>query len=329
MNNATFNFESHRVIRDIIREHTMNVGILGSTGFVGTNLAEFLSMMGIPHVGASRRTGVDAADLSSLMAWIVDNKITHLVNLAADCGGIGLNQRRPASLWLATSRISHTVLEAARFARLEKVIMVGTVCSYAKHCPVPFKEEYLMNYGPPEETNMAYGIAKLNSLVGAQAYAKQFGVNICNLVPVNMYGPYDHFDLNNSHVVPAMIRKLDEAIKNNQQLVTLWGTGTATREFLFAKDFAQATLLALNKCETSEFINVGTGTEISIKELMHATADLMGFKGQIIWDTSKPDGQPRRCLDVSKAERIIGFRATTSLVDGLRETIQWYQSRNK
>lgn len=305
----------------------MNIGVLGSTGFVGTNLMEFLSAMGVPHVGASRRTGVDAADLSSLMTWIADNEITHLINLAADCGGIGLNQRKPASLWFATSRISHTVLEAARFSKLQQLIMVGTVCSYAKHCPVPFKEEYLMNYGPPEETNMAYGIAKLNSLVGAQAYTKQFGLNTCNLVPVNMFGPYDHFDPNNSHVVPAVIRKIAEAIKTNQQSITIWGTGTATREFLFAKDFARAVVSAL-RCETPEFINVGTGIEVSINELVRITADLMGFGGQIIYDASKPDGQPRRCLDVSKAEHILGFRATTSLVDGMRETIKWYRSEN-
>ena len=303
----------------------MNIGVLGATGFVGRNLMEHLHENQVPCVGASRRTGVDAADLSSLLAWIKTNKITHLINLAADCGGIGLNQRKPASLWLATARISHTVLEAARYTNLEKTVMVGTVCSYAKHCPVPFKEEYLMNYGAPEETNMAYGIAKLNAAIGAQAYAKEFGLNICNLIPVNMFGPYDHCDLNNSHVIPAVIRKINDA-KNNNQDVTLWGTGNATREFLFARDFAQAALLACEKPTTSEFINSGTGQEISIRTVAETVARILDYKGQIIWDTSKPDGQPRRCLDVSKASSILGFRATVDFATGLEETIKWYLS---
>jgi len=305
----------------------MHIGILGSTGFVGKNLVEYLTRHKIVHSGASRRTGVDAADLSSLLNWITNNKITHLVNLAADCGGIGLNQKKPASLWMATSRISHTVLEAARFARIEKTVMVGTVCSYAKHCPTPFKEEYLMNYGLPEETNMAYGVAKLNALIGAQAYAKQYDMHVCNLVPVNMFGPYDHSDLNNSHVIPALIRKFDDAIKNNDPTVTLWGTGSATREFLYAQDFAEACLLALQKCSTSEFINVGTGNEISIKELANLISTLMEYNGTIIWDTTKPDGQPRRCLDTSKAERILQFKAKTNLMNGLQQTIDWYRKQ--
>lgn len=305
----------------------MHVGVLGATGFVGRNVTKYLDEVGIVNSGASRRTGVDAADLSSLMNWIDENKITHLINLAAECGGIGLNQRRPASLWIATSRISHTVLEAARFARIKQTIMVGTICSSAKHCPIPFKEEYLMNYGMPEETNMAYGVAKLNAQIGAQAYAKQYGLNVCNLIPVNMYGPYEHFNLDNSHVVPALIRKFDDAIKNNNPTVTLWGTGSPTREFLYARDFARALVLSLEKCNTSEFINVGTGSEIAIKDLAQIISSTMGYKGKIEWDISKPDGQPRRCVDTSRAERILGFKAETNFADGLKRTIEWFKSQ--
>lgn len=319
--------QSKQKLKILLENICMHIGILGATGFVGKNVVEYFQEVGISHCGASRRTGVDASDLNSLLSWISNSKITHLINLAAECGGIGLNQKKPASLWMATSKISHTILEAVRFSNIEKIIMVGTVCSYAKHCPTPFKEEYLMNYGPPEETNMAYGIAKLNALVGAQAYAKQYGMNVCNLVPVNMYGPYDHSDLNNSHVIPALIRKIDDAIKANAEFVTLWGTGSPTREFLYAKDFAKATILALENCNTYEFINIGTGSEISIKELSELISSLMGYKGEIIWDTTKPDGQPRRCLDTSKAERILKFRATTVLTDGLMKTIEWYRAQ--
>lgn len=303
----------------------MHIGVLGATGFVGKNVIEHLQEIGVNHCGASRRTGVDASDLNSLLNWISNNKITHIINLAAECGGIGLNQQKPASLWMATSKISHAVLEAVRFSGVEKLVMVGTVCSYSKHCPTPFKEEYLMNYGMPEETNAAYGVAKLNALIGAQAYVKQYGMNINCLLPVNMYGPYDHSDLNNSHVIPALIRKIDDAMKVGAESVTLWGTGSPTREFLYAKDFAKAAVLALENCNTCEFINIGTGSEISIKELAELISLLMGYKGRIIWDTTKPDGQPRRCLDVSKAERILEFRATTILMDGLAKTIKWYK----
>jgi GDP-L-fucose synthase len=304
-----------------------NVGVLGSTGFVGTNLTKKLSIYGIKNFGGSRRTGVDATNIGSLTNWIQNNNITHLVNLAAECGGIGLNQRIPANLWRSTTMISNSVLEAARLTEIKKIIMVGTTCSYPQNCPIPFKEEYLMQYGFPEDTNMAYGVAKLNAMVGAQAYAKQYKMNICNILPANMYGPNDHFDLDDSHVIPAMIRKFADAINNKHETITLWGTGSATREFLHVDDFAVAIILALNCLNTPEFINVGTGREISIIDLAYKISKLVGFKGEIHWDTSKPDGQPKRCLDISKAKRLFGFESSIELDEGLSNTINWFKSK--
>lgn len=305
------------------------IGVLGSTGFVGTNLCKHLEDLGIKHVGGSRRTGVEANNIQSLLEWINLNGVTHVVNLAADCGGIGLNQKMPGYLWLATQQVSGAVLEAARIAKVAKLVMVGTVCSYAKDCVVPFKEDYLMHYGLPEPTNMAYGVAKLSALIGAQAYVKQYGMHICNLVPVNMYGPHDHFDLENSHVVPAVIRKIHEAKLNKSPSVTFWGTGSATREFLYVGDFVKACVAAVTKDTSPDFINIGTGKEISIKELTIQIAQQMDYDGQVVWDTSKPNGQPRRCLDVSRASQMLDFKASVELADGLRETIAWYLATYK
>lgn len=304
----------------------MRVGVLGSTGFVGANLVDHLTELHIPCIGGSRRIGVDARNVECLIDWIKSNHITHVINLAGDCGGIGLNQKEPGTLWLSAQLVAASVLEAARITGIEKLIMVGTVCSYAKDCPVPFKEDYLMHYGLPEQTNMAYGVAKLSALIGAQAYAKQHGMNICNLIPVNMYGPNDHFDTERSHVIPAIISKIDGAINSGTDTVTLWGTGSATREFLYVKDFARACVAALMTPTTADFINIGTGNEISIRDLANMIAGYMGFTGIIKWDTQKPDGQPRRCLDVTRAKQILNFVAKTKLEDGLRETIEWYRT---
>lgn len=299
------------------------IGVLGATGFVGTNLVKRLTDLGEEVIGSSRSKGVDATDLMSLVAWLRSHNITHLVNLAAICGGIGLNKKRPADLWSASTRIGSTVLEAARRTRLAKTVMIGTVCSYAKYCPVPFKEDDLMHHGEPEPTNLAYGVSKLATLFGARAYAKQYNMNICNLVPVNMYGPNDHFDLENSHVIPAMIRKIHDAQLAGTDL-TLWGTGQATREFLYASDFADAVLAALDRLDDPTFVNIGSGSEISIADLVTLIAEIMGYAGRINWDTTMPDGQPRRCLNVDKATALLQWQATTPLRAGLEHTIQWY-----
>jgi len=309
----------------------MKVGVLGSTGFVGRNLTEALNKANINFVGASRRSGVNARHDDDVYDWLKQNEVTHLVNLAAECGGIGLNQRSPADLWVSTQRISASVLEACMRHNIEKLIQLGTVCSYSADQPVPFQEDCIMYHGPPEATNRAYGIAKLSGLYGAQAYHKQFGLRVCNLIAVNMYGKYDHFDLLDSHVIPAIIKKINDAMKNDAEVV-LWGSGSPTREFLHASDFANAVILALknehSRANDGTFINVGTGKEISIKDLANIIADLMDYKGQIVWDKKKPDGQMRRCLDISKAKFILDYNPEIALRHGLRETIDWYLHHN-
>jgi GDP-L-fucose synthase len=296
------------------------IGILGHTGFVGINLSNRLTANNIEFVGGSRRTGTDARNIKSLVEWITANDITHVINLAAECGGIGLNQKQPAALWLATAQISAAVLEAAHICNVTKLIMVGTVCSYANNCPIPFKESDLLCYGEPEETNQAYGLVKLSGLYGAKAYNKQYGLDITNLIPVNMYGPYDNFDLESSHVIPALIRKM----LGNKDSVSLWGDGSATREFLYVGDFVDAVLMALDLNTGPEFANIGNGIEISIADLANQIAEFTGFSGKIVWDATKPNGQPRRCLDTSKALELFGFKASTPLEVGLRKTIDWY-----
>ena len=302
----------------------MKIGILGSTGFVGKNLIEYLKINGEEIVGCSRRTGVDARNKNDLINWIESNNITHLVNLAAECGGIGLNQKRPADLWSTTTAISHNVLEASVKTKIKKLVMVGTVCSYPKNCPTPFKEEYLLYYGEPEPTNRAYGISKLNSLYGAQAYSIQYGLNVACLIPVNMYGRYDNFDDDSSHVIPALIKKFTAAKKNNLSNVTLWGTGAPTREFLHAKDFSKAIHSAILNLNDNQFINIGTGKEISIKNLSLLISKTIGFCGDVFWDSSKPDGQPKRCLDISRAQKLLDYSPSINLEDGIIDTINWY-----
>ena len=302
------------------------IGILGGTGFVGRNLQARFNELGVEYEVASRQHGVDARISGEVRAWILDTKPDVVVNLAAECGGIGKNQRQPADLWLAVTEISAGVLRACAEAKVDRLIMLGTVCSYAAECPTPFTEDYLMNYGPPEPTNRAYGVAKLSGLYGAQAFESQYDLSVCNLIAVNMYGPFDHFDLENSHVIPAIIRKIQTAIDENSPSVTLWGTGTPTREFLYAQDFADAILLAATKSEIgSDFINIGSGSEISIKDLANTLAGVMGYRGDLVWDDTKPDGQMRRCLNVDRACDMLGFTASTELQAGLSRTIEWYR----
>ncbi len=300
-------------------------GLLGATGFLGTHILHQLENAGQIVIKGSRRLGIDARSITSLTDWITEHQITTIINLAAECGGIGLNKLHPSKLWLSTTLITAAVLEAARLNKISKLCMIGTVCSYARNCPTPFRETDLMHHGPPESTNGAYGVAKLNSLFGCQAYRQEFGLNAIYLIPVNLYGPGDNFSPDSSHVIPALVRKCIEARESGIATITCWGTGTATREFLYVEDAARAIIMASEHYNEPEPINIGIGIEIPIAELVELIAKLCRFTGTIKWDSSKPDGQPQRCLDTSQAAAKFGFKAQTTLEEGLAKTIEWYE----
>ena len=245
-----------------------------------------------------------------------------VIHLAAKVGGIGANKENPGKFIHDNLAMGVNIIEQGRAKGIKKFVMVGTVCSYPKFTPVPFREEEMWN-GYPEETNAPYGIAKKTLMQMVISYKEQYGFNGINLIPVNMYGPYDNFDPSISHVIPALILKFDEAIKNDENEVTVWGTGSASREFLYVEDCAEAIVMAMENHNDPHPVNIGTGKEISIKNLVELIAEQMNYGGKIIWDKSKPDGQPRRCLDTTKAESF-GFEAETSLKEGLQETIEWF-----
>jgi len=246
-----------------------------------------------------------------------------VIHLAASCGGIGANRENPGYYFYENMMMGLNVIEAARNFGVQKFVMVGTVCSYPKHCPIPFTEEDIWN-GYPEETNAPYGIAKKALYTMLKAYEDQFGFNSTVLIPSNLYGPGDNFDPRFSHVIPALILKFKQAMDDNHRDVELWGTGKATREFLYVEDAAEAIVKSLSVHTSSDPINVGTGDEISIKELANNIAHIMGFKGKIVFDTSMPDGQPRRCVDTTKAAQILDFKAKTCINTGLRKAIDWF-----
>ncbi|MEO0226332.1 MAG: GDP-L-fucose synthase, partial [candidate division WOR-3 bacterium] len=251
-----------------------------------------------------------------------------IIHLAAKVGGIGANRERPGEFFYDNLMMGIQLMEIGRQYRVEKFVALGTICCYPKFTPVPFKEEDLWN-GYPEETNAPYGLAKKMLLVQSQAYRTQYGFNSIFLMPVNLYGPRDNFDPRSSHVIPALIKKCFDAIESNSETIEVWGTGNATREFLYVEDCAEGIILATERYDKSEPINLGAGFEISIKDLVNLIARLTGFNGNIIWDTSKPDGQPRRSLDTSKAEKEFGFRAKTPFEEGLKKTIDWYRAYRK
>jgi GDP-L-fucose synthase len=246
-----------------------------------------------------------------------------VIHLAAKVGGIGLNREKPGELFYDNLIMGVQLMEEARKAGVEKFVAVGTICAYPKFTPVPFKEEDLWN-GYPEETNAPYGLAKKMLLVQAQAYRQQYGFNAIHLLPVNLYGPYDNFDPASSHVIPALIYKIHQAQKEKKNFIEVWGTGTATREFLYVEDAAEAIVMAAEKYNKPEPVNIGSGMEISIKDLVILIAELMNFKGEIRWDPTKPDGQPRRMLDTSRAFQEFGFKAKTSFEEGLKRTVEWF-----
>ncbi|MDD5146832.1 MAG: GDP-L-fucose synthase [Candidatus Pacebacteria bacterium] len=298
--------------------------ITGAGGFVGQHLVySLIGQRGVAkeQLFLPRFEDLDLRKWEGCTKAVAGQQI--VIHLAAKVGGIGLNQAIPGEMVYDNLMMGVQLLEAARQAGVEKFLTMGTVCMYPKFTPVPFREEDLWK-GYPEETNAPYGLAKKMLLVQSQAYRQQYGFNAIVLVPVNLYGPGDNFDPKASHVIPALIKKIADAQKQGQDFIEVWGTGSASREFLYVGDVVQGILLALERYEKPEPVNLGSGREINIKDLSELICRLMNFRGEIRWDPSKPDGQPRRCLDTSRAEKEFGFKASTSLEEGLKRTIQWY-----
>lgn len=297
--------------------------VTGGGGFLGSHLVERLRAEDLdPFVARRRDYDLTRADDAERLFREVEPKL--VFHLAAEGGGIGANQSDPGRFWYANTTMAAHVLEQSRLHGVEKLVVVGTICSYPKVTQVPFREESLWD-GYPEETNGPYGIAKRSMLTGGQAYRNQYGLNTIHLLQVNLYGPGDNFDLERSHVIPALIRKMLES----KDEVVLWGDGTPTREFLYVEDAAEGIWLAAQHYDGAEPVNLGTGTEVSIRELAELVADVAGFEGEIVWDTSRPNGQPRRHLDVSRAEELFGFRAKTALREGLEKTVAWYRQARR
>jgi GDP-L-fucose synthase len=294
--------------------------VTGGGGFLGSHLVELLAARG-DDVFVARRRDYDLTRFDDAERLFSDARPDLVFHLAAEVGGIGANRENPGRYWYANLMMGAHVLELARLHETAKVVLAGTVCAYPKFTPVPFSEDALWD-GYPEETNAPYGVAKKSVLVGAQSYRAQYGTNAIFLLPANLYGPRDNFDLQSSHVIPALIRKMLESDGD----VVLWGDGSPTREFLYVEDCAEGLLLAADRYDAAQPVNLGTGVETSIRELAETIAEVTGFTGDIVWDTSMPNGQPRRQLDSSRAERLFGFTARTPLREGLEKTVAWYRS---
>ena len=303
----------------------MEVLVTGGAGFLGSSLVRTLERHGLTKesIRVPRSRDLDLRRWEDCVTAVQD--VDLVIHLAAKVGGIGYNMANPGSLFYDNAIMGVQLMEAARQAGVAKFVAVGTICAYPKLTPVPFREEDLWE-GYPEETNAPYGLAKKMLLVQAQAYRQQYGFNAIYLLPVNLYGPGDNFDPASSHVIPALIKKFVEAVETGAESVEVWGTGAASREFLYVDDAAEGIALAAERYDRPDPVNLGAGFEITIRDLATLIADLTGFTGEIVWDTAKPDGQPRRCLDVSRAEREFGFRAKTGFEDGLRTTIEWYRN---
>jgi len=304
------------------------ITVTGGAGFLGSFVVEKLRERGVSDVFIPRSKDYDLRFSDEIRRILKESRPNIVIHLAARVGGIGANQANPAQFFYDNLMMGVQLLHESWLARVEKFVAVGTVCSYPKFTPVPFREEDIWD-GYPEETNAPYGLAKKMLLVQSQTYRQQYGFNSIFLLPANMYGPRDNFDPDSSHVIPALIRKCIEAKERNDGQITAWGTGKATREFLYVEDAAEGILMATERYNESRPVNLGTGTEISIEKLAHLIAELTGFKGNIVWDATKPDGQPRRFLNTTRSKNLFGFQAKMILEDGLRETVKWYlENRN-
>ncbi len=308
--------------------HTRRFCVTGGAGFLGSHLTEAMRRRGATEVFVPRSRDYDLIDAQAVARLYNDARPDVVIHLAAVVGGIGANRMHPGEFFYKNLMMGTQLIEQARQRRIEKFVAIGTICAYPKHTPVPFREESLWD-GYPEETNAPYGLAKKMMLVQTQAYRQEYGFNAIYLLPVNLYGPGDNFDLQTSHVIPALIRKCVEAVEAGRDEVVVWGSGQASREFLYVADAAEGILLATERYNDPEPVNIGAGSEIVIRDLAEMIASLTGFRGRLVWDTAQPDGQPRRCLDTTRARERFGFIAQTPLEQGLRKTIEWYVQRRK
>lgn len=302
--------------------------VTGGAGFLGSFVVKKLSRLKCDEIIIPRRRDYDLVEKVNVVRLYQDSRPDIVIHLAAVVGGIGANRANPGRFFYENMAMGLHLMEGARLREVEKFVQVGTVCAYPKLAPAPFKEKDLWN-GYPEETNAPYGIAKKSLLVMAQSYRKQYGLNTIFLLPTNLYGPGDNFDLKTSHVIPAIIRKCVEASERKEATVQLWGSGKASREFLYVEDAAQGIVLAAERYNGELPVNLGTGTEITVGDLSRRIAELTGFTGSFVWDLEQPDGQPRRCLDVSRAKELFGFCAKTPFTEGLKRTIKWFQQNRE
>lgn len=302
--------------------------VTGGAGFLGSRVVEKLRLQGCRNIYIPLKKDYDLVQMHAIKSLYADVKPEIIIHLAAKIGGIEANLRNPATFFYDNLMMGAQLMEAGRQAGVKKFVAVGTICSYPKFTPVPFRETDLWN-GYPEETNAPYGLAKKMLLVQSLAYRQQYGFNSIFLMPVNLYGPEDNFDPESSHVIPALIKKCLDAIRGRTNEIIVWGTGKPTREFLYVDDAAEGIIMAMEKYDKPDPVNLGAGFEISIERLVRIIVDLTGFEGEIIWDKSKPDGQPRRCLDTSKAFKEFGFKAKTRFEEGIIKTVQWYADNYK
>jgi GDP-L-fucose synthase len=298
--------------------------VTGGAGFLGSHVVEEFRRRGASEVVVPRKKDYDLVERAAARKLLQDARPDLVVHLAARVGGIGANRENPGSFFFDNLMMGVQLVEECRLQKVPKIVTLGTICSYPKLTPVPFREEDLWN-GYPEETNAPYGLAKKMLLVQGQAYRQQYGMDVVHLLPVNLYGPRDNFDPGSSHVIPALIKKCLDALDRGDDAIEVWGTGRASREFLYVEDAARGIALASESYSGAEPVNLGAGFEITIRDLVQLVASLTGFSGRIVFNPDQPDGQPRRSLDTARAERLFGFRAQTGFEDGLRRTIEWYR----